>query len=134
MIELFSGEVDVTKVLPEIKNHIFGSARSMMVACNLMTQAGTTPTLDLAIQAKIGDYWYNLIRFSQFTTTLGMKVITLKKDFVVAASVAPTANPAVSTGELLQAQLWGDTLRVSYALGGTSPVYSFWVRAYPFNY
>ena len=138
-IILFDGEFPLlgqvpkrrAEVLPEKVSHLFRSARSLQFVCDVRALSGTSPTLDVAIQAKIEAYWYNLVRFSQYADATGSKVITVKRDFVVAASVEPTGNPAISTGELLQAQLWSDTLRVSCKVDGTDPVFFFSVTAEP---
>ena len=139
-IILFDGEVSETsealgEVLPTVKvSHLFRSAYALQLICNVRVRRGTAPSLDVAVQAMIGDYWYNLARFSRYETQTGLKVITVKRDYVVTASVAPTGSPSVSTGELLQGQLWDDTLRVSYDLGGTSPIFVFSVTAVPLNW
>lgn len=111
----------------------FERSSGLLIVLDVTAQSGTTPTLDVAIQAKIGANYVNLARFSQTGAATGQKGINLKRDLSFATELAPASDPAVGTGLLVNNHDWLDTLRVKYAIAGTTPSYTFSVTAYPVN-
>lgn len=75
--------------------------------------SGTTPTLDAKIQHSIdgGTTWFDLITFTQKTAAA--------TEFKAYAEVLGTTG-----------QIWGDMLRVSYTIGGTTPSFTFSVDVF----
>ena len=108
-------------------------ATALLIVLDVTAQSGTTPTLDVVIQAKIGSNYVNLCRFSQYGAATGQKLINVKRDVSFATEPAPAADPAVSTGLLINNHDWLDTLKVKYAIAGTTPSYTFSVTLYPVN-
>jgi hypothetical protein len=116
----------------DVQSDDLARATTLLLLLDVTAQAGTTPTLDVAIQAKIGAYYVNLARFSQTAAVTGAKLLVTKRDVTLAAEQVPAADPAVGTGLLNNDGLnWLDTLRVKWAIGGTVPSYAFSVVAYP---
>lgn len=106
------------------------------LAIVLNNTAVNTPTsLDVAIQAKFGSLYYNLARFTRVGAgPTAIEMVTLQRNMPQTAnlSVVPAADPAVGNGLLVVPGMgWLDTLRVKFAIVGTS--YTFSVVAYPLN-
>lgn len=106
-------------------------ASALLLQINVTAQSGTSPTLDVAIQAKIGSNYVNLGRFSQYGAATGAKGVLVKRDLAFTTELAPAADPVVGTGLLVNNHDWLDTLRVKYTIAGTTPSYTFSVVAYP---
>lgn len=109
------------------------SASALLIQLDVTAQSGTTPTLDVAIQAKIDGQYVSLARFSQTAAVTGRKIINLKRGQAFATEIVPAADPAVGTGLLVNNHDWLNTLRVKFALGGGTPNYTFSVSATPIN-
>lgn len=75
--------------------------------------SGTTPTLDVTWQHSIdgGTNWFTVVAFTQATTTT-------------------TALKVESEVEAATAEVWGDCMRVSYTIGGTTPSFTFKIDLY----
>jgi hypothetical protein len=90
-----------------------GFARYEKFAAELVVTAasGTSPTLDVVLQHSIdgGATWFTMTTFTQ-KTAAGSE---LKTETEVEAA----------TGEV-----YGDCLRVSYTIGGTTPSFTFYVK------
>lgn len=74
--------------------------------------AGTTPTLDVKVQHSIdgGTTWFDLVTFAQ-KTAAGSE---LKMEADVEGATA---------------EVYGDDFRVTYTIGGTTPSFTFYVKA-----
>jgi hypothetical protein len=90
--------------------------------------SGTTPTLDLYVQKLCADgaTWTDLVHFGQFTTVSATQTASLISQ--VAAPYA-TTDASLST---LKTDHIGNTWRIKYVTGGTTPVYTFqlWANFY----
>lgn len=128
---LASGSRTADGVEADVTSALLSGARGLLLVCDVTAQSGTTPTLDVAIQAKFGSQYTNLARFSQYLGATGTKAINLKRDLSFATEITLEADPAVSTGLLVNNHDWGSILRVKYAIGGTTPDFTFSVVAYP---
>ena len=92
----------------------FGGFSKLGAQLVVTAHAGTSPTLDVKIQHSIdgGTTWFDLITFTQVTTTDG-------NQYKVYADVEGTT-----------AQMFGDALRAVIDVGGTSPSYTLSVSVY----
>lgn len=115
----------------DVVNQDLERASALLLVLDVTAQAGVTPTLDVAVQAKIGSDYVNLARFSQTGAATGKKGVTVKRDLAFSTELAPAADPDVGTGLLVNNHDWLDTLRVKHAIAGTTPSYTFSVVAYP---
>lgn len=106
-------------------------ASGLILALDVTAQSGTGPTLDVAVLAKIGASYVILGRFSRTSAATGEKGIVVSRDLAFATELAPAADPAVSTGLLVNNHHWMSTLKVKYAIAGTTPSFTFSVVAYP---
>jgi hypothetical protein len=91
----------------------FGPFSKLGAQIVVTAASGTTPTLDAKIQHSIdgGTTWFDLITFTQKTA--------VSSEFKAYAEVFGTTG-----------QVWGDMLRVSYTIGGTTPSFTFSVDVY----
>lgn len=89
---------------------VCGFERYEKFTCQLVVSAasGTSPTLDVVVQHSIdgGTTWFTLLTFTQ-KTAAGNE---LKTESEVDAATA---------------EVYGDCLRVSYTIGGTTPSFTF---------
>lgn len=108
-----------------------GSAQSLLFELDVTAQSGGTPTLDVAIQAKMDGQYVNLARFSQTAAATGKKVVHVHRNRAAAAETVLAADPVVGTGYLAGDFEWLDTLRVKYTIAGTTPSYTFSVTVTP---
>jgi hypothetical protein len=106
-------------------------ASALLLVLDVTAQAGTTPTLDVVIQAKIGGNYVNLARFSQYAAATGPKAVNIKRDQAFATELVPAADPAVGSGLLANNHDWLATLRVKWAIAGTTPSFTFSVTCFP---
>lgn len=107
-------------------------ATAIAFVLDITLRSGTTPTIDVAIQAAIGSQYFNLVRFSQTGDTTGTKLLIVHRDVSFTTELAPAADPAVGTGVLNNSGApWGSTFRYKSDLGGTTPSYTYSVLAYP---
>lgn len=112
-------------------------ASGLLLVLEVTAQSGTTPTLDVAVQAYLGldntlaSIYTNLARFSQYGAATGIKALFVRRDLTFTTEVAPVNDPAVSTGLLVNNHDWLNILRVKWAIAGTTPSYTFNVQAYP---
>lgn len=92
---------------------VCGFARYEKFAAELVVSAasGTTPTLDVLLEHSIdgGTTWFTMATFTQ-KTAAGNE---LKTEAEVEAATAET---------------YGDCLRVSWTIGGTTPSFTFYVK------
>lgn len=97
---------------------VCGLANFNKFAVQLVVTAasGTSPTLDLTWQHSIdgGTTWYTVVAFTQATTTT-------------------TALKVESEVEAATAEVWGDCMRASYVIGGTTPSFTFRVDLFAEN-
>ena len=117
----------------DVTSDLIKEASALLLIVNVTAQSGTTPTLDLAIQAKIGTNYVNLARFSQYGAATGLKGINVKRDLAFSTELVPASDPAVGSGLLVNNHDLLDTLRAKWLLGGTTPNYTFSVDIYPIN-
>lgn len=113
----------------DITSQAFQDAERLLLVINVTAKSGTAPTLDAAVQAKVGSNYVNLARFSQFADATGTKAIIVSRD-AFATELAPAPDPAVGSGFLANNHDWLDTLRVKCAVAGTTPAFTFTVDAY----
>lgn len=137
IVLLASGLKSASAAEADVQNEKFRMATAMHFILDVSTQAGTNPTLDVAIQAKVQDYYFNLVRFTQIVSADIPKrrllhihnAATMYGDNV---ELDLAANPAVSSGLANSYTDWIDTLRVKYTIGGTGgPSFTFGVTAIP---
>src|SRR5262245_21679853 len=64
----------------DISDRTIEQASALLIVIDVTAQGGTTPTLDVVIQAKIGANYVNLARFSQYGAATGPKGINVKRD------------------------------------------------------
>lgn len=91
----------------------FGRYEKFAFQLDVTAASGTTPTLDVKVQHSIdgGTNWFDLVSFTQKT----------------AAGEELKAEAEV---EGATAEAYGDCFRVSYTIGGTTPSFTFSVKAY----
>ena len=115
----------------DVTNATFETARALLIVCDVTAQSGTAPTLDVAIQAKIDGSYTTLARFSIYAAATGKKCINVKRDLSFATEITLAADPAVSTGLLINNHDWSNILRAKVVITGTTPSFTFAVTAYP---
>lgn len=106
-------------------------ARALLLVINVTAQSGTSPTLDVVVQAKIDGTYTNLARFSQVVAATGKEALNVKRDLSFITGIVLAADPAVGTGLVVNNHDWTDTLRVKWAIAGTTPSFTFSCVAYP---
>lgn len=91
----------------------FGRYEKFTFQLDVTAASGTTPTLDVTIQHSIdgGTNWFTLVAFTQKTTT-GEE---LKTEAEVEAATA---------------EAYGDCFRAIWTIGGTTPSFTFTVKAF----
>jgi len=116
----------------DVTNVLFQQASALVFVLDITAQSGTSPTIDLAIQAKYGSFYGNIARFFQkggVTTKHGLFV---KKDVTYTTEETLEVNPAAGTGALnVDGMTWLDIIRCKWDLGGTSPSFTFSLVVYP---
>ena len=114
----------------EVQSDYIEQARALMFVLNVSAKSVAT-SLDVVIQAKVGNLYYNLLRFAQVGDATPIKVVTIKRGIGGATQSEDAAiDPAVSTGwDNNETVEWLNTLRVKWALTATS--YTFGVTVYP---
>jgi hypothetical protein len=83
--------------------------------------SGTTPTLDLYVQKLCADgaTWTDLVHFGQFTTSSVTQTCSLISQVAVPYATTDGTLGTVKTDHI------GNTWRIKYVTGGTTPVYTF---------
>lgn len=86
----------------------FAQASRLAAQLKVTAKAGTNPTLDVKVQHSIdgGSTWFDLLTFTQATDAT--------TELLTYAEVADTT-----------AQVIGDELRATWAIGGTDPSFTF---------
>ena len=109
------------------------NARAVLFVLDVTAQSGTAPTLDVAVVAKIDNSYTLLARFSQYAATTGKKAIKMYRDTTQAAELVldTLANVAATGGFAAGVTEWDDILVVKWAIAGTTPSFTFSVKAYP---
>lgn len=104
---------------------------SLVFALSLSAVSGTTPTLDLYVQVLGPDgNWYDLVHFAQQTaaTTANNQI------FATVSVGGSTYNGIVGSKTIsassVGAPLIGNTLRLAYTIGGTTPSFTGTVNIY----
>ena len=105
-------------------------ADGLLLICDVTAKSGTVPTLDVAVLAKLDASYTILARFSRYTDATGKKAIVLRRS-TFATEITLAADPTVSTGLLVNNHDWADTMKIKYAIAGTTPSFTFSVAAYP---
>ena len=114
----------------EVQSDYIEQARALQFVLNISAAAVPT-SLDVEIQAKIGNLWYELAQFARQTGT-NILVATVKRGIggmtpaLVCATDPAVAGTAQVNNETAE---WGNTLRVKWAMAATS--FTFSVTAYP---
>lgn len=108
-----------------------GDFDSVLVELNVSAASGTTPTLDLYAQTTIdgGSNYLDAVRFAQITTTTSNKhyaIISIPRNSAVIGAVGDATISASAVGVPLCSRI----VRIKYAIGGTSPSFSFTVKFY----
>lgn len=107
-------------------------AKSLFLVCDVTAQSGTTPTLDVEVQAKFGSFYTELAQFSRYSAATGGKGVNVKRGISFTTELTLETDPAVAGTAAVSSNFdWLDTLRVSYAIAGTTPSFTFSVTAYP---
>jgi hypothetical protein len=106
------------------------NARALQVTLDITAVSGTTPTLDLEVQAKIGVKYTRLVTFAQKTAT-GTFVREAKRTLTAApAEYTIALDPSLTAAGVSDIEWW-DFLRVKYTIGGTTPSFTFSVTVVP---
>ena len=123
---------DVTAVT----NEHLQEASALLIVLNVTAQSGTSPTLDVEVQASVGGLYHEFVQFAQRGATTTKTMLNVKRGIVFTTELTLAADPAVAgTTAVVNNIDWMDTLRVTYAIGGSdTPTYSFTVTAYPIYY
>ena len=109
------------------------AARALLVVLDVTAQSGTTPTLDVEVQARIGATNFNeLVQFARNTGVVQTVMLNVKRDISFTTELTVAADPAVAgTATVVNNVDWADTLRATWAIAGTTPSFTFSVLAYP---
>lgn len=97
-------------------------ARGLLFILDIETVSGTDPTLDMAIYAKLGDWYMRLLQFTQKTATFsgGRFIRRDGASFTDAITLLDTVpTPPASSGYVKDGVPWGSTFVVAYNIGGT---------------
>ena len=115
----------------EVASDLIEQARALMFVLNVAANVVPT-TLDVVVQAKVGNLWFNLFRFTQIGAATPIKAGTVKRLATTGSTVEVdlAVDPAVGTGFANNEKAeWLGALRVKWAIVGTS--YTFGVTCYP---
>jgi hypothetical protein len=127
-----SGEESADTTGVDVADANLEKASALLLLLNVTAQSGTGPTLDVAVQAKIGGLYYNLARFAQRGATTTKTALIVKRNPALVSELTLEADPAVGSGLLNNdGAQWIDTLRYKSDLGGTTPSYTYSVTVYP---
>lgn len=113
-----AGTTVITGTFPGLDNYT-----SVELFLVVTATSGTNPTLDVYIQKLCADgaTFTDLVHFGQYTTASVNACASL---------ISQTANPYTATDATLAANTVkqdhiGNTWRIKYVVGGTTPVYTF---------
>lgn len=112
----------------------FLSASGLEIVLDITAVSGTSPTLDVEVHFKVGDYYGQLVQFARATTTGRSVLFVQKGNLAYSTAVVLVASPTVAgtTVGVGDGVHWGETLRVFFAIGGTAtPTFTFSVTARP---
>ena len=97
-------------------------AKSIVFILDVSAVSGITPLLDVAIYAKLDDWCYRMLQFSQ-KSAVGCSARQLRRDgatFTDALTLLDTVpEPTASSGYVKDGVPWGDTFVVAYKIQGT---------------
>lgn len=110
----------------------FGDVENLSLLLDITAVSGTTPTLVCLIEHTYdGTTWYQLGSFNAATniTAAGKYVLDIgpRLPNVTPAAVTPASSQAFTRGSV--AANFSDTIRVKWVIGGTTPSFTFSVRA-----
>ena len=97
-------------------------AKGVLFILDITSVSGTSPTLDMAIYAKMGGYYFRLLQFTQKTGVFsGARFIRRDgasfTDAITLLSSVPT--PTASSAYVKDGMPWSSTFVVAYNIGGT---------------
>lgn len=106
----------------EINEEELCYAKGILFVLDIETVSGTTPTLDVAIYAKLGDWYMRLLQFTQKTAafTGGRFIRRDGADFTDAITLLDSVpTPTASSDYVKDGVPWGSTFVVAYKITGT---------------
>ena len=116
----------------DVTNATLERAIALIVVLDVSAQSGTTPTLDVEVQAKWGSNYGEFIQFARNTGTVQAVLLNVKRGISFSTELVIAADPAVAgTATVVNNVDWLDSLRVTWAITGTTPSFTFSVVAYP---
>lgn len=115
-----------------VSNARLRRAISLLFVLDVTAQSGTTPTLDVEVQARLdGVNYTELVQFARNTGTVQTRALNVKRGISFTTELTLEADPAVAgTATVVNNLDWIDTLRVTWAIAGTTPSFTFSVVAY----
>ena len=106
----------------EIVSELLEEAKAAVFILDISAVSGTLPKLDVAIYAKLGDWYYRMLQFTQ-KTAVDVSGRQLRRDGATmtdALSLVTTVpEPTASSGLIKDGTPWTDTFVVAWKIQGT---------------
>jgi hypothetical protein len=98
---------------------------------NVQTVSGTTPTLDVFLQWFDGTLWWDILHFTQVTTTGKQAALWTRRtaDGTAGTDIIATGDAVLAAGKVINAPITSSQFRAKWTIGVTSPSFAFSIQA-----
>jgi hypothetical protein len=98
---------------------------------NAQTVSGTSPTLDVWLQWNDGTLWWDILHFTQVTTTGKQAALWSRRvsDGTAGTDIISTGDAVLAAGKVINAPIASSTFRAKWTIGGTSPSFAFSIQS-----
>ena len=106
----------------DVEGSTLEGAKAIVFVLDVSAVSGVDPKLDVAIYAKLGDWYYRMLQFGQKTAadTSGRQIRRDGASFTDAISVlTEVPTPSAASGYVKDGVPWAETFVVAYKIQGT---------------